>query len=111
MESEKFNFEDYEFDVDPEFEGIEKVSVESIINIPIVFDYVKFNELNDGKTTITARIIKDDGTKVFIYTGAYKVVGALKRIMDREGVIPKIPAKIIATPNAKGSNVYKIVNA
>lgn len=106
-----FKFEDFEYEIDPEFQNVEKVSVESLINVPIIFDYVKFNTTHDGKETITARVQLEDGSKKFIYTGAYKVVGQLKRIMDSEGVIPRIPAKIVATPNAKGNNSYKIVNA
>lgn len=105
-----FKFADYKFPVDEDFKGIEFTKIETVINKVITIgDVVKFTEKEDdnGKKKTSVKFSYEiDGKKYYTYSTSYGIAGVLKNIMDSEGVIPKIPVKIVTVPTQNGKNTY-----
>ena len=105
-----FKFADYKFPVDPDFKNIHFMKMENLVNKTITIgDVVKFStkENDDGKEKISVRFsFTMDGQLHYTYSTSYGIAGCLKNIMDSEGVIPKVPVKIVTVPTQNGKSTY-----
>lgn len=103
-------FADYEYEKMPELEDAEKVTVESIANKPGIITFAKGVDTRDGRRMFV-RFALDDGSDVFIYTGAVKIVSTLDRMMSVfDGKIPEAKVMVAPYPTKNGTG-FKLTDA
>lgn len=106
-----FKFADYKFPVDEDLKNIHFMKIEELVNKTITIgDVVKFSEKtvegkDTPKTVVKFNFILNGGMH-YTYSTSYGIAGVLKNIMDSEGIIPKVPVKIVSVPTPNGKNTY-----
>lgn len=106
-----FKFSAYKFPVDEDFKNIHFMKIEELVGkIITIGDVVKFSEKDiensdKKKTTVKFSFVLNDAIH-YTYSSSYGIAGVLKNIMDSEGVIPKVPVKIVSVPTQNGKNTY-----
>lgn len=106
-----FKFSAYKFPVDEDFKNIHFMKIEELVGKVITIgDVVKFSEKDvensdKKKTVVKFSFVLNDGLH-YTYSTSYGIAGVLKNIVDSEGVIPKVPVKVISVPTQNGKNSY-----
>lgn len=83
-----FSISKYASNENPEFEGLEQVQTNALINVPHFLDFVEFGEKKDGTKYARVRAKFDDGRKAWYYTASYGLVNTLLRVADDLGEVP-----------------------
>ena len=99
-----FSINDYTNEINPEFEGIEQIKTDMIIDVPHCLDYVEFGKKKDGTTYARVRAKFDDGRKAWYYTASFGLVGTLQRVHKALGNIPDDSRVCIITVDVGGKN-------
>lgn len=106
-----FKFSMYKFPVDEDFKNIHFMKIEELVGKVITIgDVVKFSEKDvensDKKKTTVKFTFTLNNEPHYTYSSSYGIAGVLKNIIESEGVVPKIPVKVVSVPTQNGKNTY-----
>ena len=110
MTTKEFKFEDYDEYGNDEFAMYTKVDIEDNLNKPFIIE--KAEAVTDKNGDMLRLGVDMNGEKLMFYTGSKRLRNTILAILEKEGVVPAIPVKIVEEKYGNSTNSgYKFVTA